>query len=453
LSTTEQPARRDRTHILYISVIVAVVLGIVVGLVAPDTGKALKPLGDGFISLIKMMITPIIFCTIVVGVGSIAKAAKVGKVGGLAITYFVVMSFVALAIGLIVGNIVQPGTGLHLTDALSKAGEKQAGTPTDTNAFLLGIIPTTLVSSLTSGQVLQALFVALLVGFAIQAIGAKAQPVLRGVEAIQRVVFKILAMIMWAAPIGAFGAMAAVVGGIGWKAITGLLVIMLAFYITCILFIGVVLGTLLRATTGLNILKLMRYLGREYLLIFSTSSSDTVLPRLIAKMEHAGVSKETVGLTVPTGYSFNLDGTMIYLTMATLFIADAMDQPISVADQIPLLLFMFVASKGAAGVSGAGLATLAGGLAAHRASLVGGVGLIIGIDKFMSEARALTNFTGNAVATIVIGKWTGDFDSDRARRVLDGELPIDEATLLDDDHRATAEPEPGPEAEAAPAKV
>ncbi|MFD1046359.1 cation:dicarboxylate symporter family transporter, partial [Kibdelosporangium lantanae] len=200
MSTTEQPARRDRTHLLYISVIVAVVLGIVVGLLAPKTGLALKPLGDGFIALIKMMITPIIFCTIVVGVGSIARAAKVGKVGGLAITYFVVMSFVALAIGLIVGNIVQPGTGLHLTDALSKAGEKQAGTPTDTNTFLLGIIPTTLVSSLTSGQVLQALFVALLVGFAIQAIGAKAAPVLRGVEAIQRVVFKILAMIMWAAP-------------------------------------------------------------------------------------------------------------------------------------------------------------------------------------------------------------------------------------------------------------
>jgi aerobic C4-dicarboxylate transport protein len=440
LSTIAGRTRRDRTHILYMAVIGAVFLGILVGLLFPKTGVALKPLGDGFIALIKMMISPIIFCTLVLGIGSIAKAARVGKVGGLAIGYFLVMSTVALAIGLIVGNIIQPGTGLHLTDAIKATGQKQVGAQQDTTQFILGIIPTTLFSGLTSGQVLQTLLVALLSGFALQAMGAKGKPVLRGIEHLQRLVFKILTMIMWAAPVGAFGAIAAVVGATGWAALKSLLVIMLGFYITCILFIAVVLGLLLWSVARINLFQLMRYLGREYLLIFSTSSSESALPRLIAKMEHVGVSRQVVGITVPTGYSFNLDGTAIYLTMATLFIADAMDQPLSFPEQIGLLGFMIIASKGAAGVSGAGLATLAGGLQSHRPELVGGIGFIVGIDKFMSEARAMTNFTGNAVATILIGKWTSEFDHDKAQRALSGQDPFDESTMVDD-HPSTEDEE------------
>jgi aerobic C4-dicarboxylate transport protein len=441
LSTNEVRPRRDRTHMLYMAVIAAVILGVIVGLVFPKTGVALKPLGDGFVNLIKMMISPIIFCTLVLGIGSIAKAARVGKVGGLAIGYFLVMSTVALVIGLLVGNMLEPGSGLHLTDSIAKAGQGQVKEQKDGVQFVLGIIPTTLFSGLTSGEVLQTLLVALLTGFALQALGAKGKPVLRGIAHLQRLVFKILTMIMWAAPIGAFGAIAAVVGATGWNALKSLFVIMLGFYITCVLFIAVVLGTMLWLFARVNIFQLMRYLGREYLLIFSTSSSESALPRLIAKMEHVGVSRPVVGITVPTGYSFNLDGTAIYLTMATLFIADAMDKPLSFGEQIGLLLFMIIASKGAAGVSGAGLATLAGGLSSHRPELVGGVGFIIGIDRFMSEARALTNFTGNAVATVLIGKWTGEFDRDQAQRALSGDDPFDEATLVDEHELRTDEEE------------
>ncbi|MFF3456415.1 cation:dicarboxylate symporter family transporter [Streptomyces sp. NPDC002730] len=433
--------RRDRTHYLYIAVIIAVALGITVGLAAPEFAVELKPLGTGFVNLIKMMISPIIFCTIVLGIGSVRKAAKVGAVGGIALGYFLVMSMVALAIGLVVGNILQPGDGLALTDAVKEAGHGQVSAEAKPPVeFVLGIIPTTIVSAFTTGEVLQTLLVALLVGFALQAMGSVGEPVLRGVEHIQRLVFRVLAMVMWAAPIGAFGAIAAVTGSAGLDALKSLAVLMLGFYVTCFLFVVIVLGTLLRLVAGLNILTLFKYLGREFLLILSTSSSESALPRLIAKMEHLGVSKPVVGITVPTGYSFNLDGTMIYMTMASLFIADAMGQPMSIGEQIPLLLFLFVASKGAAGVTGAGLATLAGGLQSHRPELVDGVGLIVGIDRFMSEARALTNFAGNAVATVLIGTWTKEIDKLRVDEVLAGRIPFDEKTLLDDGH-ADAAPE------------
>ncbi|WP_371601078.1 cation:dicarboxylate symporter family transporter [Streptomyces sp. NBC_00564] len=427
-------AKRDRTHYLYIAVIGAVILGIAVGLIAPDFAVELKPIGTGFVNLIKMMISPIIFCTIVLGIGSVRKAAKVGAVGGIALGYFLVMSLVALTIGLVVGNILDPGTGLQVTDAVKEAGQGQVSAealpPVE---FVLSIIPTTMISAFTEGQVLQTLLVALLAGFALQAMGSAGQPILRGVEHIQRLVFRILAMVMWAAPLGAFGAIAAVTGSAGLDALKSLAVLMLGFYATCFLFVFIVLGTLLRVVAGLNILTLFKYLGREFLLILSTSSSESALPRLIAKMEHVGVSKPVVGITIPTGYSFNLDGTMIYMTMASLYIADALGTPMSLGEQIPLLLFLLVASKGAAGVSGAGLATLAGGLQSHKPALVDGIGLIVGIDRFMSEARALTNFAGNAVATVLIGTWTNEIDKDRVNRVLAGELPFDEKTLLDDD--------------------
>ncbi|WP_066363963.1 cation:dicarboxylate symporter family transporter [Herbidospora mongoliensis] len=441
------PERRDKTRYLYLAVIVAAVAGIAVGFIAPDLGVALKPLGTAFVALIKMMISPIIFCTIVLGIGSVAKAAKVGRVGGLALGYFLVMSTVALAIGLIVGNIVDPGQGLQLTDSAREAAAAEAakGGESDTVTFLLGIIPATLVSAFTEGSVLQTLLVALLAGFALQAMGSRAKPILNGIEHIQRLVFRILAMIMWAAPVGAFGAMAAVVGATGVDALTSLGVIMLSFYATCLLFVFLVLGPMLRLVARVNILSLFGYLRREFLLILSTSSSESALPRLIAKMEHLGVSRPVVGITVPTGYSFNLDGTAIYLTMATLFVASATGAPLSFGEQVSLLVFMMIASKGAAGVTGAGLATLASGLQSHRPELVDGVGLIVGIDRFMSEARALTNFAGNAVATVLIGSWTGEFDRERAQEVLSGRDPFDETTLLDDEHENVSEekvPEP-----------
>ncbi|GAB3241812.1 cation:dicarboxylate symporter family transporter [Kineosporia babensis] len=430
--------RKDRTHFLYLSVIAAVILGAIVGLVAPDLGKELKPLGTGFVALIKMMIGPIIFCTIVLGVGSIREAAKVGKVGGLALGYFLAMSTLALAIGLAVGNFLHPGSGLDMT-GLEGSGAEQAGDEhTSTTDFILGIIPTTIVSSLTEGQVLQALLVALLVGFAVQQMGETGQKVLGAISVIQKLVFRILAMIMWLAPIGAFGAIAAVVGATGVDALVSLARIMIAFYVTCALFVFVIMGALLKGVTGLNIFSLLKYLGREFLLIVGTSSSESALPRLIAKMEHVGVSKPVVGITVPTGYSFNLDGTAIYLTMASLFIAEALGDPLSIGEQVSLLGFMIIASKGAAGVTGAGLATLAGGLQSHRPDLLDGVGLIVGIDRFMSEARAVTNFAGNAVATVLIGHWVGEFDKEQALRTFRGESPFDETTLVDDHAPAPA---------------
>ncbi|MFD5199472.1 cation:dicarboxylate symporter family transporter [Streptomyces sp. NPDC058375] len=427
--------QRDRTHYLYIAVIAAVALGILVGFVAPGVAVELKPIGAGFVNLIKMMISPIIFCTIVLGVGSVRKAAKVGAVGGLALGYFLVMSTVALAIGLLVGNFLEPGSTLHITEAAREAGAEQAGGAGESTAdFLLGIIPTTIVSAFTEGEVLQTLLVALLAGFALQAMGKAGEPIIRGITHIQRLVFRILAMIMWAAPVGAFGAIAAVVGETGLDALKSLAIIMVGFYVTCALFVFVVLGALLRMIAGVNLFSLLKYLGREFLLILSTSSSESALPRLIAKMEHMGVSKPVVGITVPTGYSFNLDGTAIYLTMSSLFIANAMGDPLSAGEQISLLVFMVIASKGAAGVTGAGLATLAGGLQSHRPELVDGVGLIVGIDRFMSEARALTNFAGNAVATVLVGHWTKEIDKDRVGEVLAGRIPFDEKTLVDDGH-------------------
>ena len=440
--TAAPPKRRDRTHWLYIAVIVAVVAGVIVGLLAPEVGKSVGILGTMFVSLIKMMIVPVIFCTIVLGIGKVRAAATVGKVGGLAFVYFLVMSTVALAIGLVVGNLLSPGTGLNLS-ATSDKGAALAETAHEAGGlmdFIEGIIPTSLFSSLTAGNVLQALFVALLVGFAVQGLGNSREPILRGIEHLQKLDFKVLVMILWLAPIGAFGAIANVVGQTGWSAVTQLLTLMLGFYVTCIIFVFGVLGVLMRAVAGVSIFRLVRYLAREYLLIFATSSSESALPRLIAKMEHLGVEKTTVGVVVPTGYSFNLDGTAIYLTMASLFVADAMGKPLAVGEQISLLVFMIVASKGAAGVSGAGLATLAGGLQAHRPDLLDGVGLIVGIDRFMSEARAVTNFSGNAVATVLVGSWTKTIDRDKVNAVLSGNDPFDEVTMLDDDDPRAEEP-------------
>ena len=438
---TAPPVKRtDRTHWLYVAVIIAVFLGIGVGLLFEDFAVKLEPLGTGFVALIKMMIQPVIFCTIVLGVGSVASAAKVGKVGGLALAYFLAMSTFALAIGLVVGNIIKPGEGLNVSESLASEGAKQAEGSGGTIDFLLSIIPDSLFSALTSGEILETLFVALLIGFALQAMGPAGKPILTVVEYLQRLVFRVLSMILWAAPVGAFGAMAAFVGDVGAAGITSLLTLMLAFYLTCGLFVFVVLGTVLKLVTGVNILMLFKYLAREFLLILSTSSSESALPRLIAKMEHAGVDRTTVGVVVPTGYSFNLDGTAIYLTMASLFIAEALGDPLTISEQISLLVFMVIASKGAAGVTGAGLATLAGGLSSHRPELLDGVGLIVGIDRFMSEARAVTNFSGNAVATVLVGCWTKTVDKERMEEVLSGREPFNEEDMLDEHEHSLTEP-------------
>lgn len=385
-----------------------------------------------FVKLIKMMISPVIFCTIVLGIGSVRAAASVGKAGGMALGYFITMSTFALAIGLIVGNLIEPGDGLNI-EATKTAGADFAAKAEHgggTIGFIQSIIPETLFSSLISGSVLQTLFVALLVGFAVQSMGKAGEPILGAIAHLQKLVFKILVMVLWLAPIGAFGAIVGVVGATGIDAVKQLAILMLAFYITCVIFVFGVLGLVLKVFGGFNIFKLAKYLGREYLLIVATSSSESALPNLMRKMEHAGVGKSTVGIVVPTGYSFNLDGTAIYLTMAAIFISDAMNQPMNMKEQIGLLLFMIIASKGAAGVSGAGIATLAAGLQSHRPELLDGVGVIVGIDRFMSEARALTNFSGNAVATLLVGKWTHTIDTDRVHKVLNGELPYVEG---DDD--------------------
>ena len=430
--TTEvDPPKKKKvsTHWLYIAVIVAVVAGVAVGLIFGKDAAGLAVLGTAFVNLIKMMIGPIIFCTIVLGIGSVRKASQVGKVGGLALIYFIVMSTFALFLGLLVGNLITPG------DSLIAAASTATYTVPEVESsgnFLIDIIPTTLFSALTDGSVLEALFVALLVGFAVQALGSKGEPVLNFVTVLQRLVFKILTGIMWLAPIGAFGAIAGVVGNAGWAAIGALGLFVLVFYATCIVFIVVILGTLLKVTTGFSIFKVLYYLRQEYLLIVATSSSETALPRLIAKMEHLGISKPVVGIVVPTGYSFNLDGTAMYLTMASLFISNALGMPLTWSEQLSLLVFMIVASKGAAGVTGAGLAVLGGGLASHAPALVPGVGLIVAVDRFMSEARALTNFSGNAVATMVIAHWVKEIDRPQADRVFSGEDPFDDLDMLDE---------------------
>ncbi|MGO2655485.1 MAG: cation:dicarboxylate symporter family transporter [Pseudoclavibacter sp.] len=423
--------KKPKTTWLYVLVIVAAVLGIVFGFVAPHAAVAMKPLATGFVSLIKMMIVPIIFCTIVLGIGSIAKAATVGKIGGLALGYFIIMSVVALAIGLVVGNTIKPGTGLDVSELLANPAKipGASGEATNLTDFILSIIPASLVEPFASGNVLPGLFVALLTGFALQGMGSAAEPILKAIGAIQKVVFRILSMIMWVAPIGAFGGLAALIGATGWGGLGSLVSVMVGFYVTCALFVFVILGAILWLVARVNVFSFLKYLGKEFLLILATSSSESALPRLIGKMEHLGVDKAVVGITVPTGYSFNLDGTAIYLTMSSLFIADAMGNPMSIQEQIGLLLFMMIASKGAAGVSGAGIATLAGGLQAARPDLVNGVSIVVGIDRFMSEARALTNFAGNAIATVLVGTWTKEIDHEQVKKVLSGKDPFDEANF------------------------
>ncbi|MDH4581986.1 dicarboxylate/amino acid:cation symporter [Pseudomonas sp. BN415] len=406
---------------LYVQVIVAIAIGILLGHFYPETGVALKPLGDGFVKLIKMAIAPIIFCTVVSGIAGMQDMKAVGKTGGYALLYFEIVSTIALIIGLVVVNIVQPGVGMHIDpatlDTKGIAAFAAAGEQQSTIAFLLNVIPSTIVGAFASGDILQVLFFSVIFAFALQRMGDYGKPVLEFIDRIAHVMFGIINMIMKVAPIGAFGAMAFTIGQYGVGSLVQLGQLMLCFYITCVFFILVVLGGIARAH-GFSIIRFVRYIREELLIVLGTSSSESALPRMLNKMEKLGANKSVVGLVIPTGYSFNLDGTSIYLTMAAVFIAQATDTPMDITHQLTLLAVLLVASKGAAGVTGSGFIVLAATLSAVGHLPVAGLALILGIDRFMSEARALTNLIGNGVATIVVAKWCKQLDENTLQNEL-----------------------------------
>ena len=406
---------------LYAQVLVGILLGVILGVVAPATGAAMKPLGDGFIKLIKMLIAPIIFATITVGIARMGAMRDVGRIGIRTLVYFEVVSTVALLIGLVVVNVLQPGRGLHV-DPTAGAPAAAAGAPTTTVDFLLNIIPTTVLDGFVRGDILQVLVVSLLFGIALLSQGERAHMLVAAVEQLSHVLFVIVGMIMRLAPIGAFGAMAFTVGRYGIGSLLSLGKLMAGVYITCLFFILIVLGTIVRLA-GLSLIRLLRYIAEEILIVLGTSSSESALPRLMLKLEQLGCSKPVVGLVVPTGYSFNLDGTSIYMTMAAVFVAQASGLQLSLREQLSILAILLLTSKGAAGVTGSGFITLAATLSAVPSIPPGGLALLVGVDRFMSEARAITNLIGNAVATVVIARWDGALDLPHARRVLAGDPP------------------------------
>ena len=430
--TTRQPLYKS----LYVQVLVAITIGILLGHFYPETGVALKPFGDGFVKLIKMVIAPIIFCTVVSGIAGMQSMKSVGKTGGYALLYFEIVSTIALIIGLVVVNVVKPGAGMHIDvstlNASSVAAYAAAGAQQTTVGFLLNVIPNTVVGAFANGDILQVLMFSVLFGFALHRLGSYGKPLLDMIDRFAHVMFNIINMIMKLAPIGAFGAMAFTIGQYGVGSLVQLGYLMACFYITCLLFVLVVLGGICRAH-GFSVLKLIRYIREELLIVLGTSSSESALPRMLAKMERLGAKKSVVGLVIPTGYSFNLDGTSIYLTMAAVFIAQATDTTMDITHQITLLLVLLVASKGAAGVTGSGFIVLAATLSAVGHLPVAGLALILGIDRFMSEARALTNLVGNAVATVVVAKWVKEMDNDKlASELASGGAPLVDTRPTDD---------------------
>jgi aerobic C4-dicarboxylate transport protein len=414
--TSASAPRRHRPWytVLYIQVLIAIAIGIAIGHFYPDLGKQLKPLGDGFIALIKMMIAPVIFCTVVHGIASMSDLKKVGRVGVKTLFYFEAVSTVALAIGLLVGEIVQPGSGFNIDPAtldpkaaaayVTKAKEESIV------AHLLGIIPDSYFGALARGDLLQVLLISILSGFSIALLGERGQPITAAIDKAARVFFGIIRIVVQVAPIGAFGAMAFTIGAYGLGSLLNLFALVATFYLTSILFVLVVLGTIARLA-GFSILRFIAYIKDELLIVLGTSSSETVLPHLMQKMEHLGASKSVVGLVVPTGYSFNLDGTNIYMTLATLFLAQATNTPLTFGQELWILVIAMITSKGASGVTGAGFVTLAATLSVIPGIPVESIAIILGIDKFMSECRALTNLIGNGVATIVISRWEGELDT------------------------------------------
>ena len=430
---------------LYVQVICAIVIGALLGHLAPATGESMKPLGVGFFKLIKMIIAPIIFCTVVVGIAGMEDMKKVGKTGGLALLYFEVVSSIALVVGLVIVNLVQPGVGMNVDaaslDTKGIAAYTGPGKMQGTVDFLLNVIPSTVVDAFAKGEILQVLLFSVMFGFALHKFGGRGTLVFDVIEKTSHVLFSIVGIIMKLAPIGAFGAMAFTIGKYGVGSLASLAKLMGTFYATCLIFIFVILGLIARFH-GFSVWKFIKYIKEELLIVLGTSSSESVLPRMMAKMENLGARKSVVGLVIPTGYSFNLDGTSIYLTMAAVFIAQATNTPMTLTQQLTLLAVLLLTSKGAAGVTGSGFIVLAATLSAVGGVPVAGLALILGIDRFMSEARALTNLIGNGVATVVVAKWCGELDTERLQRRLDGETDFEASepeALLDakDAHLAT----------------
>ena len=413
---------------LYVQVITAVVIGVLLGHFYPHLGEAMKPLGDGFIKLIKMIIAPIIFCTVVIGIAGMEDMKKVGKTGGLALLYFEIVSTIALIVGLVLVNLLKPGAGMNIDpttlDTKAIAAYTGPGKMTGTVDFLLNVIPTTVVDAFAKGEILQVLLIAVLFGFALHRFGGRGTMVFDMIEKSSHVLFTIVGYIMKLAPVGAFGAMAFTIGKYGVGSLFSLGKLMAVFYMTCLLFIFVVLGLIARFH-GFSIWKFIKYIKEELLIVLGTSSSESVLPRMMQKLENLGAKKTCVGLVIPTGYSFNLDGTSIYLTMAAVFIAQATNTPMTLTQEITLLAVLLLTSKGAAGITGSGFIVLAATLSAVGTVPVAGLALILGIDRFMSEARALTNLIGNGVATIVVAKWTNELDEKRMNAVLNNETWTD----------------------------
>ena len=416
-------ARRPFWRTLYFQVLVAIALGVLTGWLWPQAGQSLKPLGDGFIKLVKMIITPVIFLTVVTGIAGMADLKAFGRVGAKAMAYFLTFSTLALAVGLAVGNLVRPGDGLNVDPATLAAGAvsdyvEQAEERSVTD-FVLHIIPDTAISAFTSGEILQVLFVAILFGIALSLIGERGERLLGSLRTLTAIVFRMVHILMYAAPIGAFGAMAYTIGAYGIGALANLAGLIATFYLTSLLFVILVLGLVARAA-GFSLLGLVRYIKDELLLVLGTSSSESAMPLLMEKLERAGCPKPIVGLVVPTGYSFNLDGTNIYMSLAALFIAQATNTDLSVGDQLLLMAVAIISSKGAAGVTGSGFIVLAATLQVVPSVPVAGMALILGVDRFMSECRALTNFTGNAVATIVVARWEKAVDPAQLRAAFAG---------------------------------
>lgn len=416
------PLKKQKFYqILYVQVIFAIVVGILLGHFFPQTGEAMKPLGDAFIKIVKMIIAPVIFLTVVTGIAGMNNMKTVGRVAGKAFAYFLTFSTLALIVGMVVANVIKPGSGLNIDPATLDASKVsnfvEKAKDSSVVGFLMDIIPTTVVSPLTNGNILQVLFVAILFGVALASVGDKARPITNLLQELSAPVFKMVSMLMTLAPIGAFGAMAFTIGKYGIKSVSSLLMLVGTFYITSFLFVVVILGAVAKYN-GFSIIKLIKYIKDELWLVLGTSSSEAALPTLMQKMEKAGCEKSVVGLVIPTGYSFNLDGTNIYMTMAALFIAQAVGIELSWGEQLTLLLVAMLSSKGAAGVTGAGFITLAATLSVVPSVPVAGMALILGIDRFMSECRALTNLVGNACATVVVARWEGALDKEQLDKVL-----------------------------------
>ncbi|MES2264808.1 MAG: dicarboxylate/amino acid:cation symporter [Pseudomonadota bacterium] len=423
---------------LYFQVIVGIAIGVLLGFYYPELGAQMKPLGDSFIKLIKMMIAPIIFTTVVVGIAKMGNLKEVGRVGGKALLYFEVVSTIAMVIGLIVVNLVQPGAGMNIDakalDTKSIANYTSSAQHHSTIDFFMNIIPHTVFDAFTRGDILQVLLFSILMGVSLTHFGEKGKPLVNLLEMLSHGLFGAIAIIMKLAPVGAFGAMAFTIGKYGIGTLQQLGLLMLCMYATCVLFVFVILGAIAKFT-GFSLWKFLKYIKEEILIVLGTSTSESVLPRIMVKLEQLGCAKPVVGLVIPTGYSFNLDGTSIYLTMAAIFIAQATNVQLSLGDQLGILGVLLLTSKGAGAVVGAGFITLAATLATMGGKIpVEGLALLVGIDRFMAEARSITNLIGNSVATVVIAKWEGALDIDRAHKVLNGEIRFeDDAALAGDD--------------------